>query len=370
MGRGWHGTAGAQGSELCPCRPVGTMGEWWGAGSYRGHQASPSLLDAGVRLCLFPLQPWRVTPAPGPGAVGSSRRPRPWICGPGLLTFAGAGPAGSTKVTPLKPLKGQTVQPGRGLGPQSWLACGLLAPGCPWLSFPIGRFGDPCAQSHSLQRVGALGLFPSSRRLFGGPGVAGLCPSPSHCLPTALLWRLQFFPISFFSCFRLLLSPSCSHSEIETSAGPWCPAGFLPEAAGAGTVMRADSPRGQGELRGSGAELGAGRAFLVSAWAALPCAGPGTEAQEVRACPSACGAESASGSLRTDTFRPLGWRVPGRLSWVPSAVREGLLEVVGHSNAPEGWGSGRDEREVGSGLGWSLARCWAPVCQGEVGTLA
>lgn len=209
MGREWAeagtGRRVHRGPELCPCRPVGTMGEWWGAGSYRGHQASPSLLDAGVRLCLFPLQPRRVTPAPGPGAVGSSRRPRPWICGPGLLTFAGAGPAGSTKVTPLKPLKGQAVQPGRGLGPQSWLACGLLAPGCPWLSFPIGRFGDPCAQSPSLQRVGALGLFPSSRRLFGGPGVAACVPR----LPTAS--RLPSCGgCSFFQFRSFLVSGSSS----------------------------------------------------------------------------------------------------------------------------------------------------------------
>lgn len=90
--------------------------------------------------------------------------------------------------------------------------------------------------------------------------MAGPCPSPSHRLPTALLWRLQFFPISLFSCFRLLLSPSCSRSKIETSVG------FLPEAAGGGhgDAGRAGSCRGRTPCEGrgssgSGAELGAGR---------------------------------------------------------------------------------------------------------------
>lgn len=64
MGRGWHGTGVHMGPELGPCCPVGMVeeavvgaapiGEWWGAGSYRGHQASPSLLDAGVKLCSVP----------------------------------------------------------------------------------------------------------------------------------------------------------------------------------------------------------------------------------------------------------------------------------------------------------------------------
>lgn len=85
------------------------------------------------------------------------------------------------------------------------------------------------------------------------------------------------------------------------------------------------------------------------------CAGGGAEAQEVRACLSACGLrqpQAPSGLI------PIGhWGgVCLPIALGAGVVREGLLEVVGHRMPLRDGDSGREEREVGSGLGWSLAR--------------
>lgn len=227
----------------------------------------------GSSCALFPRQPWRGDPSSG--AWSSGLQPlasRPWICGPGSLTFAGVGPAGSTKGTPLKSLKRQAVQPGLGLGPQSWLACGLL----PLLAVRASVSPSAGVVTPALRATLSRGWAPWGRGLavcslrHGGCSEAQAWPAHVPLLPTAS--RLPSCGgCSFFQFLSFLVFGSSSAPVVLVpKSKPQWDSSLRLQAGG--TVMRAGPAPAAGALpaRAGGARApvlswGLAGAFLVSA---------------------------------------------------------------------------------------------------------